>query len=211
MSTERPRLGRPPSSSSAETRRRILRAAQEQFSYRGFDGTSNRVLAEEAGLTAGAIYHYFDSKLDIYTAVFEDVQAHMYERLTQAVEKESTLVHRIQALLEESHQLNKEDPVLARFLGTSRVDAARNPALADALRRIDPQRRRNLFEGMLDLGVETGEIDESSRDQVRAVLRAITTGLTDALSSDLTTHRAAIDGIMALVHGSLLRPIESHS
>ena len=59
--TKKPRLGRPPDTDSAETRRRILAMAQSSFASLGYDGASNRVLGAEAELTAGAIYHDFGS------------------------------------------------------------------------------------------------------------------------------------------------------
>ena len=84
------------------------------------------------------------------------------------------------------------------------MDAARNPALAEALRSVDPEIRRSFFYRMLDLGIATGEVDPDKRDQILAVVRTITTGLTDAVSSDIEVHRAAIDGVKALVAGTLL-------
>ena len=65
MATPR-RLGRPPDTSSEETRRRILESARLCFAANGYEATSNRQLADSAGLTTGAIYHYFGSKRDLF-------------------------------------------------------------------------------------------------------------------------------------------------
>ena len=53
----------------AETRRRILDVARQSFAELGYGGTTNRHIATKAGITTGALYHYFDSKLDLYLAV----------------------------------------------------------------------------------------------------------------------------------------------
>ncbi len=55
----------------AERRERILDAAADQFSDRGYDGASiNRIIAE-AGISKGALYYYFDDKEDLFATVME--------------------------------------------------------------------------------------------------------------------------------------------
>ncbi|MGI9596370.1 MAG: TetR/AcrR family transcriptional regulator [Acidimicrobiales bacterium] len=201
------RLGRPPATDSAETRARILDAARRKFAAHGFDSASNRALAEAAELTTGAIYHYFDSKLDIYVAVYEEATQRVYDRLEKAIVGRETFVARLEATLEESHQLNREDPTLALFLGTSRVDAARDPVLAEALRKVETTLRIDFFVDMIDLGVSTGEIKPKDRPLVTALVRTITVGLTDAVSHNLEAQRHAIDAINRLLAGTLIERV----
>ena len=81
MPSKKPRrLGRPPSSSSVETRARIIDVAREAFAESGYGVTTNKMLATKAGITTGALYHYFDSKVDIYKAVYDEVQDFVFER-----------------------------------------------------------------------------------------------------------------------------------
>lgn len=49
--------------------RRIREAAARLFARRGFHGTGMRHIAEEAGVSIGALYHYFPSKEDVFLAV----------------------------------------------------------------------------------------------------------------------------------------------
>ena len=44
---------------------RLLRAATTLFAEHGFDGTSVQEIVEAAGVTKGAMYHYFASKEDL--------------------------------------------------------------------------------------------------------------------------------------------------
>ena len=44
------------------THRRILDAAEELFRSRGFDATTTRDIARAAGIAAGTLFNYFDSK-----------------------------------------------------------------------------------------------------------------------------------------------------
>jgi|GEM_PF-169583 len=49
----------------AGRRRRILNAADHLFRRRGFAGTSIEEIAERAGVAAGTVYNYFESKGDL--------------------------------------------------------------------------------------------------------------------------------------------------
>ncbi len=180
--------------------------ARRCFAELGFEATTNRSLAEEAGITTGAIYHYFDSKLDIYTAVFEDVRRRVYDELEGAAAREDTFVLKLEAVLERAHSLNREDPTLATFLGAARVDARRHPEVAGALMAGWSEARNGFFASMVDHGITTGEIDLSLRDAAIALISVITVGLTDAVSDDLATHRLAVNGVKLLLRAELLSP-----
>lgn len=201
----KPRLGRPPATDSAETRKRILDIARLSFAQRGYDAATNRNLGSEAGLTAGAIYHYFGSKLDLYIAVHDDVQERVYERFNAAVDSAATFRAQIEAVLDEAHEMNEQDPTLAQFLGALRVDMRRNDELNVALRNARMP-RESFLERMIEVGVGTGEIDPADREIVGALLTTILIGLTDAVSGNNMQHRRAVDGLKALIEGKLLRP-----
>jgi len=50
----------------------ILGAAKRLFARKGVDGTTMQEIAADAGLSAGAVYRYYESKDDLLRAVFED-------------------------------------------------------------------------------------------------------------------------------------------
>jgi AcrR family transcriptional regulator len=59
---------------SAGTRDHVLEVALASFRKRGFDKTTMRSIAEEAGLSLGAAYYYFPSKEAIVLAYYEAQQ-----------------------------------------------------------------------------------------------------------------------------------------
>jgi AcrR family transcriptional regulator len=201
----KPRLGRPPATDSAATRRRILDVARLAFAARGYSAATNRKLGAEAGLTSGAIYHYFGSKLDLYLAVNDDAQDRVYSRFTEAIGRADTFRGQIEAVLEEAHDMNAEDPTLAQFLGSLRVDTRRDPELRKAFAK-SASYRAEFFGRIVDVGVATGEIDPADKDIVNALVLTILIGLTDAVSGNNDQHRRAVDGIKALLEGKLIRP-----
>jgi AcrR family transcriptional regulator len=198
-------LGRPPATDSAATRRRILDTARASFARLGYEATTNRSLAEDAGITSGALYHYFGSKLDLYVAVHEDVQTIIYDRFNRAVATAGTFIGKLEAVLDVAHVMNEEDPTLAQFVGAVRVDVRRHPELVEPMRPPTAQRAR-FFTNLVDVGVQTGEIDPADRPLVDAFLTTILIGLTDAVSGNQTLHAQAVDGIKALLAGKLLHP-----
>ncbi len=69
-----PVAGKPPprltrAEAKAETRRRLLEAAEAVFQRDGYHGASLERIAAEAGHTTGAIYSTFDSKADVMMAL----------------------------------------------------------------------------------------------------------------------------------------------
>ena len=205
--TVTPRLGRPPDTDSADTRRRILDIARLAFAQRGYGAATNRNLGTEAGITAGAIYHYFGSKLDLYIAVHDDVQERVYARFNEAVDAPTTFRGKLEAVLDEAHVMNDEDPTLAQFLGALRVDMRRHDELRKALSTSALQREQ-FFDSIVEAGLETGEIDPGDRDKVSALLLTLLIGLTDAVSGNPVQHSHAVAGIKSLVEGKLVHVID---
>ncbi|WP_367321560.1 TetR family transcriptional regulator [Streptomyces sp. HUAS ZL42] len=65
------RRGRPPRTESADTRDRILTAAREEFSERGYEKTSVRGIAKAAGVDSALVHHYFGTKEKVFEAAVE--------------------------------------------------------------------------------------------------------------------------------------------
>lgn len=67
----RTKLGRPPGDATRiDLRERVMDVAEELFSRHGFDGVTTRAIAKQAGATPAMIHYYFDTKRDLFDAVF---------------------------------------------------------------------------------------------------------------------------------------------
>lgn len=62
---------------AAQTQADILEKAQLLFARKGYAGTSAREISAAAGVTVGAMFHHFDSKLDLFQHVFEALELEM--------------------------------------------------------------------------------------------------------------------------------------
>ncbi len=58
---------------TADTRQRVLDAAEAVFAERGFGGATTREIAERAGIAKRMLFYYFASKEAVYRAVLERV------------------------------------------------------------------------------------------------------------------------------------------
>src|SRR5580700_9284418 len=53
---------------NADTRGEIVEAATRVFAAKGYDGTSLRAVAREAGVDPALVHHYFDGKASLFVA-----------------------------------------------------------------------------------------------------------------------------------------------
>jgi AcrR family transcriptional regulator len=71
----RGRPSRTQTESGPATRDRILDAAREEFSERGYEKTSVRGIAKAAGVDSALVHHYFGTKEQVFEAAVEGAMA----------------------------------------------------------------------------------------------------------------------------------------
>jgi AcrR family transcriptional regulator len=63
-----------------ERRRQIMRGARRAFAHHGYEGATVPRLEEQTGLSRGAIFSYFPSKLDLFVALAQEDQHLLIDR-----------------------------------------------------------------------------------------------------------------------------------
>jgi AcrR family transcriptional regulator len=199
-----PRLGRPPGATSDATRARILGAARDCFANTGYAGTTNKDIADRAGITTAAIYQYFDSKCALYVATVRDAQAELVPEFDRAVAQETSTRGAFRALLSASARLHAHDPSLAAFLSALPVEMKREPEIADAMAEA-PSPVLEVVARMVERGVRAGEIARADEDRVVAVFLACTMGLSlYAATIESGDFGRTMDAFLALLEGKLV-------
>jgi AcrR family transcriptional regulator len=65
------------------TRERLIEAAREQFGAVGYEAASLDAILAAAGVKRGALYHHFDSKLELFDAVLDREVAEIAQRIAK--------------------------------------------------------------------------------------------------------------------------------
>ncbi|WP_396668746.1 TetR/AcrR family transcriptional regulator [Microbacterium sp. R86528] len=66
----------------------VKRAAVDLFSTRGYANTSVQQIVEAAGVTKGAMYHYFESKDDLLFGIYDSLLSMQKARLDEIIARE---------------------------------------------------------------------------------------------------------------------------
>ena len=139
----------------AETRRReILDAAARCFVRRGVHQTSMREIIAEAGLSAGAIYNYFDGK----EAIIEAIAARERRVIEEFADYLETEPDPRTAIIEAVREIIRDCPPDEARLGVELLaEGSRNPAVLALLKRNDAA-LREAFLSAIRRGQESGQI-----------------------------------------------------
>jgi AcrR family transcriptional regulator len=202
------RAGRPAAAASAETRDRILRAAMRCFATGGYGRTSNRQIAESAGVTSPALYHYFDSKADLYAAVHDHGLEAVLHAYRDALGRHDGSLDQLCALVEASIDLNRAHPGLAEFLAITPLELDRHSELPTRL-RVSGESVRKVYREVLERGVARGELPEDlAVDTVVDLLTATNFGLHCFFGplDKPDQHQAVLRAFQSLLRGVLLDP-----
>lgn len=122
-----------PAQRVGEVRERILSAAVDLFAAHGYDATSVSQVVAQAGVTKGALYHYFSAKDDllfeIYHTLLTEQLASLDRILALGLDPASALREIIRSLVETTSAEAKAVAVFSREgakLGQERWDTFRS-------------------------------------------------------------------------------------
>ena len=136
----------------AATRGALVAAARARFAESGFAGVSREEIVEDAGVTRGAMYHYFASKEALFEAVYEAVESDLCDAVTVAAMTTADPVE----------QLRLGSVAFLRSAGT---DEVRRIVLLDAPSVLNAEVRREIAEryGLGLIREALREIDAAGR------------------------------------------------
>lgn len=119
-----------------EKQDRMINAALKVFAQNGYKGASTDDIVKEAGISKGLLFHYFVSKLGLYTFIFDYSTRYMTLELTTTVDKEETELFEIYKQIEfaKMHAL-KNYPYMQEFLNSTAYEDVNEALLAIEDRR----------------------------------------------------------------------------
>ena len=202
------RRGRPPASTSATTRTRILAAARACFAKDGYDKTTNKEIAEAAGLTTGAIYHYFDSKPALFAAVATETSELIRREFLDALQDTGpTFVGQVTAIWDRAATLHESDRSYAGFAMISPIERLRHEEIpVEVVGHAPHEVLREIVTSARARGELAADLDDET---VLNVLVVITLGLAQsaAASDSVEDHRRTTEAFRRVLDGTLLTPV----
>lgn len=141
----------------AETMRKLIQVARNQFTEFGYAQASTETIVRLAGVTRGALYHHFDSKEGLFKSVVADIQREVALRIDVASQAPDQPMEQFIAGC-RAFLLACLDPEVQRIL---LIDG---PAVIgwDAWRQMDAENSMRLLEeGVREL-VEANQIEVAS-------------------------------------------------
>lgn len=82
-----------------ETKKKIVDAAVELFEVNGYEATRIEDVAEKAGLTRGAVYWHFKSKVDLYEYILTIFEQRLDLLVEESLQKTESPVERLRWLI----------------------------------------------------------------------------------------------------------------
>ncbi|PRX97398.1 TetR/AcrR family transcriptional regulator [Allonocardiopsis opalescens] len=132
---------------------RLLAAASRLFAQRGFESTSVQDVVEAAGVTKGAMYHYFRSKDDLLHEIYRRLLTMQTQRLADFAAAEGPLPERLFAAASDVVQTsiaNLDDSVI--FFRSMHLLTNEHQTRVRAERR----RYHELFRSLIEEGQRSG-------------------------------------------------------
>lgn len=169
----------PRARSRDDSRAEILAAAAECFMERGFAATSIDDVARRVGATKGRVYHYYDSKAELFFDVHREGMRLNFAAVTPAFQSEGSGLERL-ARMVRAHAHAMMDTLAFQRVSTWSVDThrfdAETPAQQALLAELIALRDRYeaLFRAVVQDGAADGSIiTERPSLAVKAVLGAL--------------------------------------
>jgi AcrR family transcriptional regulator len=153
------RRGRYPKSDVS--RERILDAATELFSTRGYAGSGVDLLAERSGIAKTAIYYHFGNKEGLLAAVLERAATHWIEAIHHASREGGDPLARLDRALVGMRAMLEERPWIYNLFQILTLEVAdAKPDIRATLQAIITRAREAIVAGMREsLGVEVPGAD----------------------------------------------------
>lgn len=143
------------------SRERILEAAVDVFSTRGYAGAGVDRLAERSGIAKTAIYYHFGNKEGLLAAVLERAATQWIEGIEQAARRGGAPLERLDHALAGMRAMIEERPWILKLFHILALEVAdEKPEIRATLQGTLVKARGAIVAGMRDaLGIELRDAD----------------------------------------------------
>jgi AcrR family transcriptional regulator len=179
------------------TRRHILDTATRLFTEHGYEAVSIETILTACAISRGALYHHFQGKEGVFTAVLEEAETRIVERLTEAAKAATDPVEALRAGCAAWLAMAAADPVVRRIV---LIDA---PGVIGwhAWRALDARYTLGLIRAALSRAAEAGRIAPERVELATHMLLAVLVEVALMIARDtggipVAEGQAAVDGLI---------------
>jgi AcrR family transcriptional regulator len=147
-----------------DARHKILEAAFELFSRKGFHATSVSMIAEQAGISKGLMYNYFGGKDDLLKAIVLEFFEQGGELVEEVLASDRSAWQKLEALVRMSFNLVVERPEQCRLL----FGLSMQEAIWGGIRSVLQQKMRAYLEILTPL-LEALQVDDPPKEMIYLV------------------------------------------
>jgi AcrR family transcriptional regulator len=189
-------------------------AATICFGQHGYEGTTNQMVADIADVSPGALYHYFQSKADLFVTVGDEVQSEFRRRREENLREGASTGEQVGRVLDALGAWIRERPEIAPFIATYAAEVTRN----DEVLRLSPRERWTepieFYARLAAAGHDQGDL---AADLDEGTFAALVQGLVYGMCAVVSVSRTlgpddgVIDAFVKLARGDLYEPADQRS
>lgn len=141
-----------------EKQDRMINAALKLFAINGYGHASTDDIVREAGISKGLLFHYFISKLGLYSFVYDySVRYMMLELSTGVSAKETDYFELLGQMKQAQLQVMKNYPYMLQFLNKSKEEN-----VSEAL--VETEDKRNILSGYYSEVLERADLSKFRKE-----------------------------------------------
>ncbi|MFA6958659.1 MAG: TetR/AcrR family transcriptional regulator [Thermoanaerobaculia bacterium] len=152
-------------------RERLLLAATEIFTSRGYSAASVREIVERAEVTKPVLYYHFRSKEGIYLALVEQLLGDFEARLAEGREHEGSARERITLMCIDLFELILDRIDMVRFFYAVFYGPPQSAPFFEF--QVFPQHFRDAVDSAIRDGVDSGELQKRAIGDVTTAVEAM--------------------------------------
>ncbi len=140
------------------TRDRLVRAALELFTTKGFHGSTTPQIAARAGIAEGTIYRHFESKAHLLNEIYR-AGSRMVTAVISRGPEGLPARERLRSVAAEWRTIAHQNPPLMKFMFSSNVQQHLDQKSTEALRRFRSELERVIAQGKSSGDVRAGSVE----------------------------------------------------
>lgn len=158
-----------------EKQDRMINASLKVFSMNGYQHASTDDIVKEAGISKGLLFHYFGSKLGLYTFLVEYCVRYMILEISTGVNARETDYFALLKQIEMAKlQVLKNYPYMQQFLYSMEIENVNEALVATEEMRISLS---DTYHGILERADTSRFRTEASPEKIGKMIQMTLTGL----------------------------------